>query len=98
MFALPALELLKKFINPVVKMFALPAVELFLNIIASPAPAEWLVPLFLYATFVPAVALFENTIVPEFPKVPAAVTKFCGINELFVTLTMSVKPGLAVMV
>ena len=49
----------------------------------------------------PAVALLENTIVPESPEVSTAVTKFCVVPELFVMplpLRVRVELGLAVMV
>ena len=48
----------------------------------------------------PAVALFENTIVPALPEASTAVTKFCVAPELFVMpmpLMVSVKLGLTVM-
>ena len=73
MLALPAVELLKKFVEP-------PNIKMF--------------------TWLPAVALFENTIVPPFPKGSVAVMKFCVIPELFampIPLMVSVTPGLAVM-
>src|SRR5438552_11183363 len=48
----------------------------------------------------PAVELFENTIVP-FPEASTAVTKLCVAAELFVIpvpLTVRVEPGVTVMV
>jgi len=100
MVALPAVDLFKNCVTPPLKMVALPAVDVSLKNISPPAPIPE--PLFVFAnTLLPAVALFENTIVPALPEASTAVTKFCVAPELFVMpvpLMVSVKLGLTVMV
>jgi hypothetical protein len=93
MFALPAVDLLKKSVEPTsLRMFALPAVDLLKKAVEPR--------LKMFA--LPAVDLFENTIVPDLPEASiAAVAKVCVVPELFVMpapLMVSVNPGLTVMV
>jgi hypothetical protein len=63
----------------------------------TPVTAPWLV----MTVILPAIALLVKDIVPEFPELSAAVTKFCVTPELLVMptpLMVSVSVGLAVMV